>query len=62
MVIWLFFMVIYFLWLFLVKGVIKNVDNIKIESNFCLTHIGELFLVRKMVKMGEYTNENWVKP
>ena len=44
------------------RGVIKNVDNIKIESNFCLNHIGELFLVRKMVKMGEDRNENWVKP
>ena len=49
-------------WLFLVRGVIKNVDNIKIESSFCLIHIGELFLVRKMVKMEEDRNENWAKP
>ena len=34
------------------RGVIKNVENIKIESKFCLIHIGELFLVRKMVKIG----------
>ena len=41
---------------------IKNVENIKIESKSSdLIHIKELFWQEKMVKMGIYKNENWVK-
>ena len=43
------------------RGVIKNVENIKIESKFCLIHIKELILVKKNGKMGVYRNEFWVK-
>ena len=47
----------------LVQKKVKKWDNIemKIKLKFSLIHIKELFYWEKLVKNGEYRNENWVK-